>query len=250
MPTLKAYHRPTNLSEALDLLSRPGIHTAVVAGGTHIIAHMPETVDEVIDLQGLGLNNIGFTKQGLILGATTTLQALVDNDQIPKLLRETAKHEGPNTLRQAATLGGLIAGPDKESELLAALLVCDAEVHIQSKQGLKKAALSNILRDLSTALDGGIITEIELSTLGQTASDRVARTPADRPIVAAVARRGTDEKIRLALCGVDTVPILVNPDHDVKAAVNPPQDFRGSTEYRRQMAATLARRVISAIALG
>ena len=247
MPTLKGYHRPTNLTEALDLLSRPSVNTTIVAGGTHIIGHLPETVDEVVDLQNLTLNEISFTAQGLVLGATVTLQTLVDHDQMPQLLRETARREGPNTLRQAATVGGLIAGSDKESELLAALLVFDAEVQLQSKQGLKKMELSEVLRNSPMVLDGGIITAVELSTLGKTASDRVARTPADRPIVAAIARRGTDEKIRLALCGVDRVPILVNPDHDVKAAINPPQDFRGSTEYRRQMAATLARRVINAI---
>ena len=39
-------------------------------------------------------------------------------------------------------------------------------------------------------------------------------------------------------------PVLVDPNSNIKAAVNPQADFRGSTEYRRQMAATLSRRVL------
>ena len=199
----------------------------------------------MVDLQGVGLIDINYTGQGIILGAMVTLQTIVDDDRSPALLRETAKREGPNTLRHAATLGGVMAAPDKESEFLAALLVCDAELKIQTTGGIKDIPLTNFLRDIPSALDGGLITSVSLSTLGKTASDRVARTPADRPIVAAVARRGPDEQIRLALCGVAHTPVLVNPGHDVKAAITPPADFRGSTEYRRQMASILTKRVVS-----
>ena len=95
-------------------------------------------------------------------------------------------------------------------------------------------------------MNGGVVTAVSLNIIGKTASDRVARTPADKPIVAALARLGDDGKVRLALCGVNNMPVLVDPDN-VKAAINPPHDFRGSTEYRRQMAATLTQRVLSEV---
>jgi CO/xanthine dehydrogenase FAD-binding subunit len=229
-------------------LARPDIHTTIVAGGAHLVAHMSELVDEVVDLQALGLNQINYTSQGVILGATVTLQSLLEQEAAPILLRKTAQREGPNTLRQVATVGGILVGADKESEFLAALLVCEAEVEIQTGAGPKQVALPHFLRDVPRALAGGIITAVSLTTLGKTASERVARTPADRPIVAAMGRRGPDDKVRLALCGVATTPVLVDPERDIKAAVSPPQDFRGSTEYRRQMAATLVRRVLAALA--
>ena len=247
MPKLKAYHRPSSIEETLQLLSRPGVNTVIVGGGTYIVAHMPELVDEVVDLQALNLNNINYTGQGLTLGSMVTLQTLVEEEQAPAFLREAARREGPNTLRQTATIGGLIAGFDKESELLAAFLVCDAQVAVHTKSGLKHLALPHFLRDIPSALAGGIITSVSLSTLGKTASERVARTPADRPIVAAVARRGPDDKTRLALCGVANTPVLVDWERDIKAAITPPHDFRGSAEYRRQMAATLAKRVINKV---
>jgi hypothetical protein len=64
--------------------------------------------------------------------------------------------------------------------------------------------------------------------------------------VAALARRTPEGKLLLALCGVDAVPVLVDPAN-VKAGIKPPDDFRGSREYRRQMAAVLAKRVVDAV---
>ncbi|MBI1878263.1 MAG: FAD binding domain-containing protein [Chloroflexi bacterium] len=162
------------------------------------------------------------------------------------MLRQTAHREGPNTFRHAATVGGVVVGANRESELLAALLVLEAEVQIHSKQGVRRLSLANFWRDGSAALEGGIVTAVSLATTGKTASARVARTPADSPIVVAAARLAPNGRTYLALCGVAQTPVLIDPDH-VKAAVNPPGDFRGSSEYRRHMAATLAKRVIGEI---
>jgi carbon-monoxide dehydrogenase medium subunit len=246
MSQLKAYHRPTSVDEALQLLARSGVNPAVVGGGTYLTAHLPEMVDEVIDLQAAGLTKVTYTDdgQGLILGAMVRLQTIAEDGRAPALLREAARREGPNTLRNAATVGGLVCGPTRESELLAAMLLYEAEVQVQSVKGTKNIPLTNFLLDLPAALGGGLVTSVSLNIIGKTASARVSRTPADKPIVAALARRGNDDKVRLALCGVDNVPVLVDPEN-VKAAINPPHDFRGSREYRRQMAATLAQRVVS-----
>jgi len=248
MPKLKAYHRPTNIDEALRLLTRPDVQSTVLAGGTCLSARIPANIDEVIDLQQAGLAEVTYTGQGVTLGAMVRLQTLVDDGRAPALLRNSAHREGPNTLRNAATIGGTLCTPHRDSELLAALLVYDAEVHIQSANGSKTMELTNFLRDVRAGLNGsGILTAVSLKTVGKTAGTRVARTPGDRPIVAALARRPDNDNIRLALCGVDTVPVLVDPNN-VKAAINPPNNFRGSREYRRQMAATLAERVLNELA--
>lgn len=244
MPNIKAYHRPANLDEALRLLSRSGVNTAVVGGGTYITAHMDEMVDEVVDLQALGLSEISSGGDRLTLEAMVRLQAIVEDSQAPALLREAAHREGSNTFRHAATIGGVIVGASKESELLAALLVLEAEVQIQSSRGTKRVALSDFLRDVTSALEGGLVTAVSLATVGKTASARVGRTPADQPIVAAAARLAPSGTLYLALCGVGATPVLVDPNN-VKNAINPPGDFRGSSAYRRQVAATLAQRVIN-----
>ena len=245
MPQIKAYHRPVNLDEALRLLSRPGVYTALVAGGTDITARLAD-VDEVVDLQVVGLAEMNYSGAHLTLGAMVRLQTLVEDSQAPALLREAAQREGPNTLRHAATVGGTVVRANPESELLAALLVFEAEIHLQSTGGATHLPLADFLADVPAALEGGIVTAVSLATGGKTASARVARTPADQPIVAAAARLAPNGQLYLALCGIAQTPILVDPDN-VKSAINPPGDFRGSSEYRRQVAATLARRVISTV---
>lgn len=244
MPQIKAYHRPANLEEAIRLLARTGVNTAVVGGGAYITAHLDELVDEVVDLQAVGLTEVSYSGDRLTLGAMVRLQTIVEDSQAPALLREAAHREGPNTFRHAATVGGVVVGAGKESEFLAALLVSEAEVQMQSSRGSKSLPLAGFLRDVAGSLEGGIVTAVSLATTGNTASARVGRTPADQPIVAAAARMAANGQIYLALCGVAATPILVDPDN-VKGAINPPADFRGSSEYRRHMAITLAGRVMA-----
>lgn len=245
MPQLNAYHRPNSLADALQLLAQPDAKTAVIAGGTHSVPHLDELVEEVVDLQAVGLDEISLTEDRLEIGAMVRLQTLIETEHIPTLIRATAQREGPNTLRHAATLGGVVVATDWESELLASLLVFEAQVTIQSATGTQIMALADFLADVPANLNDGLLTCVSIATEGQTASDRVARTPADKPIVAVLGRRDKAGQIHLACCGVAAPPILVSLDQI--SALNPPADFRGSSDYRRQMAITLAERVSTAL---
>jgi hypothetical protein len=67
----------------------------------------------------------------------------------------------------------------------------------------------------------------------------VARTPADRPIVAAYAvRDSADDEICVGLCGVGSTPVLHGDP------LSPPDDFKGSADYRRKMADVVVRRAV------
>ncbi len=241
MTLIQAYHRPRTLAEALDLLARPGLNTAVMAGGTYLTAHA-EGVDEVVDLQALDLRGVAREGDWLTLGAMTSIQAVADAAGAPELLREMALREGPSTFRNQGTVGGAIVCANPESEFLAALLALEAEVTIVTLAGDRTLPLADFLADGRGSLGGGILTWVALATSGVTASERVARTPADQPIVAAVGRKTPQGRVLLALCGVAVTPVLVAPAE--VASLNPPADFRGSSEYRREMAVLLAGRVL------
>ncbi len=242
MPQLTAYYRPNTIQEAVQLLNRSGVETAVLGGGTSLVAELPNGVTEVVDLQTIGLTPVHLAGEHLTIGAMVNLQTLVETEQLPALLRETAHREGPNTFRHAATVGGVVAGADPESELLAALLVFEADVHLQTEAGAGQLPLATFLQNKAESLTGSVITAVSLNTNGRTASDRVGRTPADKPIVAAVARQNENGRILLALCGMAATPILADPAH---LPTHPPADFRGSTAYRREIAAVLTRRVLA-----
>ena len=234
MAKVKSYHRPESVEEVLRLWQRPS--TTLLAGGTQLIANLAEPV-EVIDLQAIGLNQIEVNDDTITIGAMVRLQEMVEHADVPDLVQQMTLREGANTFRHMGTLGGVVATADPESELYAALLVHEAVVTVRTSAGEVRVPLAEL--ELG---ERDLITAVTIQRHGQTASDRVARTPADRPIVAVVGRRVGDG-VLLAVCGVAKRPIFINAD-EIDALV-PPADFRGSSGYRREMTAVLVRRVLA-----
>lgn len=234
---IETYHRPATLEQALSLLEAGG--AAILGGGTSLVAAGGPSA--VVDLQDLGLDAITLDGGRIWIGAMVRLRALVESDLAPAILRELAQREAPNTIRNAATIGGTVATGDPESELVAGLLAHDAEITLVASGSTRSLGVGEYLHDRPP----GIITQISLESGGSAAAARTGRTPADRPIVAAVARRGDDGGVRLALTGVASTPLLIDPA-DIDDLV-PPTDFRGSTEYRGHLATVLAARAIAGL---
>jgi probable selenate reductase FAD-binding subunit len=241
MATVASYHRPAAIDDALALLARPD--AVALAGGTKINAAPTPTPVALVDLQALGLGRVEASGGGTVrIGAMATLQEVADARNLPASVREAARREQPSTLRTSATAGGCAATRDPASEFLAALLVHEAVVHLAGLDGDSAVPLADVL-STGGPPPGHLVTGITLAITGVSAAARVGRTPADRPIVAAVARRTDDGRHRLALTGVAATPVLVT-DLD---ALDPPSDFRGSSAYRRRLAAVLSARVLEAV---
>jgi len=240
--SIRGYHRPQTLDEAIGLLARSGVTTRLLGGGTSLNADPGVDPFEVVDLQALGLDGITTVGASVAIAAMTRLQDVGDNEVVPPLLRNLAHREGPNTLRNAATIGGVVASADPESELLAGLLVHEAAVVVTTQEGSTELSLGDLLHD-RRALRGGVITSVKAAKGGVSAADRTGRTPADRPIVAVIGRRTEDGRTLVAVTGVASTPVLVELDQ--VDALQPAGDFRGSSEYRRALARVLVDRVVS-----
>ena len=87
---ITAYHRPQTLDEALTLLAQP--NTLPLGGGT-LLSHGISDSVQAVDLQLLGLDSL--TKKGneLAIGATLTLQALLESEHSPEPLKRALKLE-------------------------------------------------------------------------------------------------------------------------------------------------------------
>ena len=242
MLTIREYHRPESIDEALALLARDGVDSAVLAGGT-LLNGLPDHVpEEVIDLQLLGLSQIDRDGSVLEIGATATLTQLARHEVTPQVLADLARREAPNTIRNAATVGGTVAAVDPESVLLAGLLAYRASVTITDASGASQIPLTDFLASPST-LEGALITLIRVPIRGRAVVESTARTRADKPIVLVVGHRSEEEGVTLAATGVAGTPVVV--DVDRLDELDPPADFRGSSEYRRHVARVLATRVLS-----
>lgn len=263
-----SYLRPQTLDEALKLLAQPD--AVPLAGGTQLLAsEAGVTAAHVVDLQALGLNRIALTAGTLTIGATATLTVLADFlAQDPPaaaghLLQHALRYAGPNTYRNAATPGGIIAGRLADSELLAALLVLEAGLRLQGAPDTRMPLAAYLAADARPA---GLITAVEIPwTDGRGGSDRVARTPQDSPIVSVTWWQPSDAAVRLAATGIgprplrltaveralagglDEASIALAADAAAGASTHP-GDFRGSAGYRREMAAVLTRRLLRSAA--
>lgn len=248
MAILKEYYKPTTVQEALALLARPDVTLRALAGGTHLVGALETRtlagVDGVVDLGGLPLRAIrAAVVEGapcLSLGALATLTDVCEHDGAAALagglLVQAAQGEGPLNLRNQATVGGVVAAAESDSEFYAALLALGARIVIATTAGERVVPLAEL-----GAIEGLITAVLLPEGIEAGAIARVARTPADRPIVAAVAvRHGAT--VRVALCGVAVKPILQGTPLD------PPDDYKGSAVYRRSMAPVVTDRALAMLA--
>jgi carbon-monoxide dehydrogenase medium subunit len=180
-----------------------------------------------------------------------------ERSSISSLLVNAIHLSGPNTYRNAATFGGIVASRLSDSELLAALLVLDTELMVYAPEQIS----INIVDYLASEhRPNGLIAQLKIPWhVGTSRSERVARTPADYPIVSVTYFRTDDGDSRLAATGIDHSPIRLeaaeealnsgaNIDVVAQAAkdrARHPGDFRGTSQYRAQMAFVLTRRVLS-----
>jgi putative selenate reductase FAD-binding subunit len=240
---ITGYLRPRTLDEALALAARAD--AVVLGGGTAVNAHPGRTPVLAVDLQALDLEGIRPDAGRLRLGATTRLQDLVDSDLVPDVLRELARLQAPSTIRNAATVGGTVGTADPESPLLTGLLAYGAVVGVARVGAGAEHPLDAILDDRHL-LDGSIITHVTVPLGGRAAAHGTARTPADSPIVMAVACRDANGAVQVAVSGVASRPVLV--DRRRPGELSAAGDFRGSSAYRSHLASVLVARALAGLA--
>jgi CO/xanthine dehydrogenase FAD-binding subunit len=197
----------------------------------------------------------------------TTRTALVKDPRAQRLcsglLSRAAQRWSGNVQRNRATVGGAVVVADPVDPLLLALLAADADVVLLDRAGARRLPLSVL------PPSPGLISAIEISLppglRGGLAE--VGRTPSDAPIVAACAvlevADGKCTRAGLALGGVSETAIvaadavgglvgrpltreaIADAAASAAAGLAPRGDYKGSSEYRRAMAETLAARALA-----
>jgi len=264
---LQSYERPAELAEAVRLLGRSEPRTRALAGGTAVVGPVDDETEVLVDLSGLGLRHIRPDTQTVRLGAMTTLDDLVRSPEVMflggGLVAQAAERTAPATMLARATVGGALARPDRAPELVAALLALDAGVVTVDRE------LGRTMSSADAVPAGGLIEEVQIpATPVVSAFERLARTPRDLATVAVYValhvEDGTCRHLRLAAAGLGDRPqrltvaeaalqakelsasAIERAAAAVRESVTPPDDFRGSAEYRRELAEVLVRRALTA----
>lgn len=240
------YFRPKEISDALKLLADDKIQAIPMGGGTALDHYSPEPV-AVVDLQELGLNNLRSRGSILEIGATVTIQSLLDLDQLQDALKTAVRLEASYNLRQMATVAGTLVSADGRSSFTTAMLALDPTLILQP--GEQEISLGDLFLKRDGILARKLITRIELSMNVRLAIQSVARTPADLPIVFAAVGLWPSGRARIALGGFGKAPMLAmdGPEKEgmeaaARNAYSNAGDQWASAAYRQDMAELLVRR--------
>ena len=248
------YHRPGTQDEVLALLSRKDPRTVVLGGGLYINEIVQGPI-AVVDLQKLDLNEIDLKGKNLHLGASATLQSILDHGNIPAALVEAIRHQETYNRRQVATIAGAVVAGNGRSAILSVLLALDGEIVLEAvNHEPERIYLGDFLPLRQELLGNKLITDIILPGNNRAAYFYSARSPADLPIVAAAAARWPSGRTRIVLAGYGDLPRMVfdGPDFQgaeiaARDAYSDAADHWASAEYRSDAAAALVRRCLDQI---
>jgi probable selenate reductase FAD-binding subunit len=270
MWNLAEIQRPTTLAEAVRLLRRPNVKTAILAGGTTLVPQARRDVQSLVDLRDLKLAYIKREGNTLRIGATTTLQDIVESSDVLPALAQAARDSAPINVRNVATMGGVVASAGFGSPLPVALLALDAVLVIYSPEARQSPVAAFLAYREKLLRDGMLITEVGIPlTDARIVFEKVSRTPSDAPIVCVATRlrltatEGSMARdVRVAVGGVGPIPVrLARAEQTLEGKpptesliaqaaeaaakeVNPPSDFLASGEYRREMVKVLVKRTL------
>lgn len=249
-------HLPASLAEATGLAAHYGSDARPLTGGTVLLPEMSRGAARpaaVIDLTRCGLAGIA-RRDGLVtIGAATTYRQL---EREPGLLGTFARHvTGGAQIRNRGTVGGSAAWANPSSDAPAVLLVLEAVMVLASPAGERRVPAAQFFTGpFRTALQPGeLLAAIEIPEPAGTQHgySKLKFGESSWPIVTAAALIRPDGRLRVAIGGAFPVPVAVEAsDSDelvsavASATYEPWSDVLASGDYRRRVAAVVARRAV------
>ena len=245
---IKAYYRPKDLTEAVEILSRSDGEYRPLGGGV-TLSQMSAQPISVVDLQSLGLNSLTQEGQFLQIGATTTLASLANLDYLQPGLKSAIRLEANNNLRQQATVAGTLVSSGGRSTFGTVLLALDALLHwlpVDLDQ-----ALGEWLTLRQAPVKALLINRIQFALNASLAFDTIGRTPDDLPVICAAVAKWPSGRTRITLGGFGAAPILAldapepgGAEVAVRDALSRAADPWASAEYRQEAGARLVLRLM------
>ncbi len=281
LSSVEAFHSPTDASAVVQLLQQHEDSALIVAGGTflHGLASrgLLTGIEALIDIQGLGLDSIVVDSGNAVIGATTRLAQLEQNEAVQQEAWLGAVKDAiaypPVQIMNAATVGGSIASACPLFDLPTGFLALNGEVQAHGPDGGRAIPLEAFFSGLfeNSLAPAEFVTAIRLPApppgsasafikLETNANDlaivnaavSVTLDGASRCEQARVfigggtgetpARAGTAESLLAGAVLDETV--IGSVAEAAQADVDPISDHRASKEYRVHMAGVLVEKAL------
>ena len=266
IPVQFAYHRPTSLAEAIELLAGEE-DVKVLAGGHSLLPLMKLRLATPAGLVDIGrLSELDFIEERdgeLAIGAMTRHHDLATSSlvrtRVP-VLAEAAGEVGDPQVRHRGTIGGSTVHGDPASDLPAVLLALGGRLVLAGPSGEREVGAEDFfLGFLETAIEPTeILREIRVPFAQEGHGfEKFTRRAQDWAIVgAAVVRLG--DSVRVALVNMAATPVRAGATEAALAAgtpaaeaaaladqgSEPTSDLAASSDYRRHLAHVLVRRAL------
>lgn len=282
MPRIE-YHRPTELEQALELLSEHKEDCKIIAGGTDLIPAarqgrmlLPRRI-HIIDISSIKELNYIIKDGALIrIGATARLSEIgmsaVVKEHLP-VLADAASQMGSLQVRNLGTIGGNLCNASPAADTASPLLVLDARVNVRGIDRQRLVPLKGFFTGpgKTTLAPGEILAEVQIpltKPAGSSCFIKLGRRNAFTLSIVSVAtlvkvKDGIFDDIRIALGSVAPTPFRASKAEEhligekvneqviddganvVASEVKPISDVRAGAEYRRDMSFVLTKRAIS-----
>ena len=277
-----AFHAPTSLKEAADLLAQYDGEGKIMSGGTALILLLKQSLvqpDHLISLHRVPEARGIEVKDGVLhIGGLVTQreaeQSAVVREATP-LLANAYSRVATVRIRNAATVGGGLAQADPAQDPPASLLVLNASVKVMSSSGERVIPIEDWFVDYyeTSIAEDEIVTEllvpvqpkdlgwtyikylprteddyatVAVAALGKTKNGKITEARVGLGAVAATALRASD--LEAALVGADAkLDVLKDASQGIADIVDPTSDPRGSADYKRDMAVVFARRALEQV---
>jgi carbon-monoxide dehydrogenase medium subunit len=274
------YYAPTNVVDAVALLSELQDEAKVLAGGQSLVPLLAlrlTVVGHLIDLNGVdGLHEVDHRPGSVVVGAMVRHSALADDDKLRSsvpLLARAAPYIGHFQIRNRGTLGGSLAHADPAAELPAVAVALNATVNVRADRGPRHVPATEFFSSIfTTTLEPDeIIESVEFPVWnGRTgfSVQELARRAGDFAIagVACGVRLDDDGKVNQAALGLFGMgPTPLQPSAALEAVhgrrgdeldvreigslavheLEPPHDIHATGAVRRRVGAVLVARALT-----
>jgi aerobic carbon-monoxide dehydrogenase medium subunit len=278
------FYSPQTLDEALTLLDEHQDNGRAMAGGTALIVLMKQSLldaDHLVSLARVpGLSAIRSEADGLHIGALTRHREVETSSLVREhspLISDVYRNVATVRIRNVATVGGGIAHADPAQDPPPGLIALDARLRLVSKNGERTLPINEFFQDYyETAIQPGeLLTDVIVPPVAADVRTVylkfLPRTADDYATVAVAAKaqleNGIVRNLRVALGAAGPTPVhatnvqqalegqQATPDNIRRAAetvadqVDPLDDFRGSSDYKRDMAVVFTRRALERVLL-
>jgi aerobic carbon-monoxide dehydrogenase medium subunit len=257
-----AYAKPGSLSEAFELLERPGAR--VLAGGQSLIASLNMRLSSpelLVDITGLTpLKTITHDRGVIRIGALVTHAEIERSEEIrthAPLLAQAVTHVAHPAIRNRGTLGGSIALADPAAEYPACLVALEASIAVAGKDGERLVKAEDFFKGLFEVDlgPGELVVAAELPAILKDERSvflELARRHGDYAIIGLAAHKSSDGGTRFVYLGAGPKPVLAkqaSSARDLEGALkaldqdlDPPADLYNTSATKRHLAKVLLKR--------